>query len=125
MSKSCWSLIAHLPGARIYAGFEWYYLWRLSHRFSSTLRHNDSVLSVAFSLDGSGSRPGVMITQSSCGDADTGREMLTLKGAFGCCPVGGFLARRKAAGDWKPWWHSQAVGRRHWPGDTHTQRAFG
>src|SRR5262249_10866297 len=47
-------LEAHRPhsGGDDLRGFEWYYLWRLSHRFLPILRHNSVVSSVAFSPDG-------------------------------------------------------------------------
>ncbi len=38
------------PGQEELRGFEWYYLWRLCHSFQ-TLRHGDSVTSLAFSPD--------------------------------------------------------------------------
>src|SRR5262249_50808806 len=47
-------LQSHRPhsGGEDLRGFEWYYLWGLSHRFLSILRHNGIVLSLAFSPDG-------------------------------------------------------------------------
>jgi hypothetical protein len=47
-------LESHRPhsGSEDLRGFEWYYLWRLSLRFFSILRHDSYVYSVAFSPDG-------------------------------------------------------------------------
>jgi hypothetical protein len=68
------------PGDEDLRGFEWYYLWRLSHKFLSILRHDDYINSVAFSPDGKW-----LATRSFDGtvklwDAATGQELLTLKG---------------------------------------------
>src|SRR5262245_1635194 len=68
------------PGYEDLRGFEWYYLWRLSHSFSSTIRHNSAVRSVAFSPDGK--------RLATCGadhtvklwDAANSQELLSLKG---------------------------------------------
>jgi WD40 repeat protein len=68
------------PGGEDLRDFEWYYLWRLSHRFSSILRHNGSVLSVAFSPDGKRLATGSGDRTVKLWDAATGQEMLTLKG---------------------------------------------
>jgi len=40
------------PGEEDLRGFEWFYLWRLSHRERSTLQHPDAVDAIAFSPDG-------------------------------------------------------------------------
>ncbi len=69
-------------------GFEWYYLWRLSHRFLSILRHNDTVYSVAFSPDGKRLATGSFDSTVKLWDAATGQETLTLKGHVnGVCSV--------------------------------------
>src|SRR5262245_8775697 len=76
-------LESHRPhsGGEDLRGFEWYYLWRLSHRFSSTLRHNDTVLSVAFSPDGKRLATGSLEDHIvKLWDAATGQELITLKG---------------------------------------------
>src|SRR5262245_66141005 len=62
-------------------GFEWYYLWRLSHRFSSTLLHNNALHPVAFSPDWKRLATG----SDDCStvkrwETATGQELLTLKG---------------------------------------------
>jgi hypothetical protein len=61
-------------------GFEWYYLWRLSHRFSATLRHNGGVYSVAFSPDGKRLATGGGEGAVKLWDAATGQEIGALKG---------------------------------------------
>ena len=75
-------LESHRPhsGGEDLRGFEWYYLWRLSHRFSSTLRHNSVVYSVAFSPDGKRLATGSSDRTVKLWDAATGQETLTLKG---------------------------------------------
>ncbi|MBO0719933.1 MAG: PD40 domain-containing protein [Blastocatellia bacterium] len=47
-------LESHRPrsGDEDLRGFEWYYLWHLSHGYSSTLQHDYSIFAVAFSPDG-------------------------------------------------------------------------
>jgi WD40 repeat protein len=71
------------PGDEDLRGFEWYYLWRLSHRFLSILRHNDAVQSVAFSPDGKRLATGSWDRTVKLWDAATGQELLTLKGDLG------------------------------------------
>ena len=71
------------PGDEDLRGFEWYYLWRLSHRFSSAIRHNGAIYSVAFSPDwkrlATGSGDGTV----KLWDAATGQETRSLKGHLG------------------------------------------
>ena len=71
------------PGDEDLRGFEWYYLWRLSHRFLSILRHNNEVKSVAFSPDGKRLATGSWDRTVKLWDAATGQELLTLKGNLG------------------------------------------
>ncbi len=69
------------PGQEDFRGFEWYYLWRLSHRELFTWRHADEVYSGSFSPDGR-----KLATSGGGGhsaklwDAATGRELATLEG---------------------------------------------
>src|SRR5262249_58774041 len=75
-------LESHRPhsGEEDLRGFEWYYLWRISHSFSITLRHNDAVWSVAFSPDGKRLATGSNDHTVKLWDAVVGQELLTLKG---------------------------------------------
>src|SRR5262245_18955741 len=75
-------LKSHRPqsGGEDLRGFEWYYLWRLSHRFLSILRLNGTVLSVAFSPDWNRLATGNDDHTVKLWDAATGQELLTLKG---------------------------------------------
>src|SRR5262245_33255507 len=75
-------LEAHRPhsGGEDLRGFEWYYLWSVSHRFSSTLRHNNAVFSVVYSPDGKRLATGSEDHTVKLWDAATGQELLTLKG---------------------------------------------
>ena len=68
------------PGQEDLRGFEWYYLWRLSHQDSATLRHRGNVLAGAFSPDGK-----ILATGSDNGsvklwNVTAGQELTTLKG---------------------------------------------
>ncbi len=69
------------PGQQDLRGFEWYYLWRLTHSELLNLSHAGMVSSVAFSPSGT-----ILVT---AGDADqgvklwdvaTGKELMSLKG---------------------------------------------
>jgi WD40 repeat protein len=75
-------LESHLPqsGDEDLRGFEWYHLWRLSHRFSSTIRHINIIYSVAFSPDGKRLLIGSSDNTVKLWDAATGEKTLTLKG---------------------------------------------
>jgi WD domain, G-beta repeat len=75
-------LKAHQPhsGEEDLRGFEWYCLWHLSHRFLSTLNHNDAIFSVAFSPDGKRLAAGSHDGTVKLWDASTGEELRTLKG---------------------------------------------
>jgi WD40 repeat protein len=75
-------LESHRPrsGDEDLRGFEWYYLWRLSHRFSDTLRHNYSIYSVAFSPDGMRLATVSVDHAVKLWDVVTGLEVLTING---------------------------------------------
>src|SRR5262245_36518890 len=71
------------PGSEDLRGFEWYYLWRLSHRFLSILRHNGTVYSVTFSPDGKRMATGSDDGAVRLWDAATGQELLNVNGHTG------------------------------------------
>src|SRR5262245_10331089 len=78
-------LLASRPqsGSEDLRGFEWYYLWRLSHRYSSALyiyhdAYDGYVLSVAFSPDGKRLATVSVNATVKLWDAATGQELLTL-----------------------------------------------
>ena len=112
------------PGDEDLRGFEWYYLWRLSHRFSSTIRHNDAIYSVAFSPDwkrlATGSGDGTV----KLWDAAPARRRAPSKGIR---VLSIQWPSRPTGSGWRPvaLIAQSAVGRSHRPGDAHTQRAFG
>jgi WD40 repeat protein/tRNA A-37 threonylcarbamoyl transferase component Bud32 len=62
-------------------GFEWRYLWRLSHDDALTLRgHNGAVLRVAWPSDGKRVVTGGVDGTARVWDAGSGRELASLKG---------------------------------------------
>src|SRR5262249_28281455 len=97
-------LESHRPqlGSEDLRGFEWYYLWRLSHRFLSILRHNSTIFSVVFSPDGKRLATGSSDGTVKLWDASTGQELLTLKGHSNAVGSVAFSpdGKRLATGSW-------------------------
>src|SRR5215213_1758701 len=89
-------------------GFEWYYLWRLNHEESTTLKHGDFVNSVVFSPDGT-----VLIARDENGkvilwNAITAKEVATLehpsaRGSMAFSPDGKILATGSTEWSVKLW----------------------
>lgn len=76
------------PGQEDLRGFEWYYLWRLSHRDLMTFRQTE-IFSAEFSPDGnllavhgSDFEDGKQILKITLLDVVTGKEIETLKGEY-------------------------------------------
>ena len=71
------------PGETDLRGFEWYYLDRLCHAELLTLRHPAPAYSVAYSPDGKrlASASGFGGAMVKLWDVQTGKELLSLKGA--------------------------------------------
>src|SRR5262245_64570658 len=67
-------------GEEYLRGFEWGYLWHLSHRFLSSLNHNNQIYSLEFSPDGKRLATGGADHTVKLWDITSGQELLTCKG---------------------------------------------